>query len=68
MARHYLQELMENARLARNALDPMSGVMAVTDAAWQAQWNSLRKDLDRFTDNVKAGRETTGLWPGGPRE
>lgn len=51
-ARHLLQELMENARTARNALDPVSGMLAVSDEAWQEQWQSLKLALEKFSGKV----------------
>lgn len=50
--RHYLQFLSEHARSARNALDPVSGVLAITDQAWLGQWRALTKDLDSITERI----------------
>lgn len=51
-ARHLLQELAEHARAARNAMDPLHGMLAITAGAWQAQWQALKNDLDLFTAKV----------------
>lgn len=67
VARHWLQELSEHALAARNALDPAHGRLAVTDEVWIGQWAALRRPLDTFTENVRLGRETSGMWPGGDR-
>lgn len=67
LARHYLQVLSEQALTVRNAMDPEWGMLGVTDEAWAEQWAALTKDLDAYTENVRAGRETSGLWPGGDR-
>jgi hypothetical protein len=51
-ARHRLQELSEQAQSVRNAMDPVSGMMAVSDETWRQQWLSLRRELDAFTSRV----------------
>lgn len=51
-ARHLLQELMEHARTARNALDPVSGMHTVRRDAWRAQYESLVAELRRFTERL----------------
>lgn len=51
-ARHLLQELSEHALSARNAMDPVSGMMAVSDEAWAGQWRELTRALDSFTCDV----------------
>jgi septation ring formation regulator EzrA len=53
-ARHLLQELSEQAKGVRNAMDPVSGMLAVSDEAWARQWASLTKALDDFTKQVAA--------------
>ena len=55
-ARHLLQELSEQARSVRNAMDPLHGMLAFTDEAWAGLWASLTKALDGFTEAVAAGR------------
>jgi hypothetical protein len=40
-ARHLLQELMENARQARDAMDPQHGMPVVTPVQFSAQLDSL---------------------------
>lgn len=59
-ARHWLQELSEQARPVRNAMDPVSGVVNVTDVAWDGQWASLREHLDAYTARVLAGENSPG--------
>ena len=62
-ARHLLQELSENARSVRNALDPAHGMLAVTDEAWRDQWLALTRDLDAFTGRVISGKPAAGGVP-----
>lgn len=50
--RHHLQELSEHARTVRNAMDPLHGMLAVTDEAWAAQWEALTADLDSITERI----------------
>lgn len=59
-ARHWLQVLAEHALSARNALDPRHGLLAITDHAWDAQWHSLKRDLDSFTQRVMENRPSPG--------
>ena len=59
-ARHWLQQLSEQARKVRDAMDPQHGVLGITDEAWVSQWASLRKELDDFTARVKAGKPAVG--------
>lgn len=63
-ARHWLQVLSERARSVRDAMDPRHGILAVTDGAWAGQWETLRHDLDVFTDRVRRGASS----PGGLRD
>lgn len=49
--RHYLQVLMENARLVRNAIEP-TGHMVVTTGQWRSQWAAIKKDLDFLTEQL----------------
>lgn len=51
-ARHLLQELSENARSVRNAMDPVNGVMTVRVSQWSAQYESLVAQLKYFTDKI----------------
>lgn len=51
-ARHLLQELSEHAKSVRNAIEPETGVMMVTDMQWKEQWESLTAALDLFTKDV----------------
>jgi hypothetical protein len=51
-ARHLLQALIETARAARDAIEPETGMLAVTDQAWERQWVQLKADLDLFTSDV----------------
>lgn len=51
-ARHLLQELSENARSVRNALDPVSGMHTIRLNAWRAQYDSLVAQLRYFTDQL----------------
>ena len=60
-ARHWLQQLSEQARSVRNAMDPSHGHLAVTDEVWAAQWASLRKDLDGFTCRVMRNEPSPGF-------
>lgn len=55
-ARHLLQVLSEHARSVRDAIEPHTGILSITDEAWCAQWAALTRDLDAYTENVKAGR------------
>jgi hypothetical protein len=55
-ARHLLQVLSEQARDVRNAVEPYTGVLSITDEAWCAQWAALTRALDNFTEGVRAGR------------
>jgi len=50
--RHHLQELSEHALTVRNAMDPVSGMMAVTDEAWLSQWKSLTANIDSITESI----------------
>jgi hypothetical protein len=63
-ARHLLQVLSELARQVRNAVEPVTGVLSITDDAWYAQWDAMKRDLDDFTEGVREGRSpapyTTG--------
>lgn len=59
-ARHWLQQLAEQARAARNAMDPAHGVAAVTVDVWAAQWRSLKTELDDFTHRVIENRPASG--------
>ncbi len=67
LARHRLQELSEDALKVRDAMDPGYGMLGLTDIQWIEQWEHLRAQLDAFTENVRLGRETSSLWPGGDR-
>ena len=49
-ARHLLQELSEQAKSIRNAMDPLHGIMYIDHDMWEEQWNSLKKELDYFTE------------------
>lgn len=51
-ARHLLQELSEHAKSVRDAIEPETGVMVVTDVMWKSQWESLTAALDLFTKDV----------------
>jgi hypothetical protein len=51
-ARHWLQQLSEQARSVRDAMDPLHGMQYVTDNAWRDQWAALKKELDQFTARV----------------
>lgn len=51
-ARHLLQELSENAKSVRNAMDPVSGMHTVRLDAWQAQYDSLVAQLRYFTERL----------------
>jgi hypothetical protein len=55
-ARHLLQVLSEQARDVRNAVEPYTGVLTITDEAWCAQWAALTRALDNFTEGVREGR------------
>ena len=55
-ARHLLQVLMEHARTARNAIEPYTGILRITDEAWAGQWAALKRDLDAFTEQVRQGK------------
>ncbi len=59
-ARHWLQVLSEHARSARNAMDPASGTLKITVAAWESQWRELTKDLDAYTGRVRENRPAAG--------
>jgi hypothetical protein len=50
--RHYLQVLTEQARAVRNAIEPDTGVLAITDEAWAGQWAALTRDLDSVTERI----------------
>ena len=63
-ARHWLQQLSENARTVRNAMDPVHGKLTVTAQAWAAQWSSLKAELDEFAYRVSGNRPS----PGGVRD
>lgn len=54
--RHLLQELSEHARGARNAIEPETGVLKVTDKAWAWQMESLTAALDSYTDEILGRR------------
>lgn len=51
-ARHWLQQLSEQARMVRDAMDPRHGVLNITDDVWIDQWVSLKSELEKFTDRV----------------
>lgn len=52
-ARHLLQELSEQAKLVRNAMDPLHGMHTITVEAWREQWDALTKNLDYFTEQAE---------------
>ncbi len=52
-ARHLLQELSEQARTVRNAMDPLHGMHTIRLSAWRAQLESLTAQLDKFTDGLR---------------
>lgn len=54
-ARHLLQVLSEQARSVRNAVEPYTGKLNITDEVWAAQWEALKRDLDAFTKGVQEG-------------
>lgn len=51
-ARHLLQEAFEQARVLRNAMEPETGVFAVTVSSWTESWQQLTRSLDAFTEQV----------------
>ena len=63
-ARHLLQELSEHALSVHNAVDPVSGMLAVSYEAWARQWRELTRALDSFTCAVmppaRPGNERSG--------
>lgn len=63
-ARHWLQELSEHARSVRNAMDPVHGMLTITDNAWAAQWADLRANLEAFTGRVSRGERSATASPG----
>jgi hypothetical protein len=50
--RHLLQELSEHARSVRNAVEPETGVLRITDKAWAEQWAALTAAIDSYTSDV----------------
>jgi hypothetical protein len=60
-ARHWLQQLSEQARKVRDAMDPRHGHLAITDETWAAQWASLRQELDDFTGRVTRNEPSPGF-------
>lgn len=54
-ARHLLQELSENAKNVRDAMDPLHGVLGLTDEAWLVQWAGLIRQLEYFTGKILEG-------------
>lgn len=52
MARHLLQDLKEAIPSVRDAMEPATGVLRITDRAWYVQWEQLTKGLNYFTDEV----------------
>lgn len=52
-ARHLLQELSENARSVRNAMDPLHGMHTIRMSQWQDQYDSLIAQLKFFTESLK---------------
>ena len=59
-ARHLLQALGELSRSVRDAMDPQHGVLGLTGDAWEQQWKGMTKELDAFTERVKAGKRAAG--------
>lgn len=51
-ARHLLQELSENAKSVRHAMDPEYGMLAIRVPQWQEQYESLITQLRFFTQNL----------------
>lgn len=51
--RHHLQELSENAKSVRNAVEPETGVHTVTAQAWDDQWAALTRNLDAITQQIR---------------
>jgi hypothetical protein len=51
-ARHLLQELSENARSVRDAMDPVSGMPVIRVTQWQEQYESLTAQLRYFTERL----------------
>jgi hypothetical protein len=54
-ARHLLQVLFENSRVARNAIEPQTGMLGLSVGQWRSQWAAMRRDLDAFTAQVSKG-------------
>ena len=52
-ARHLLQVLAERARALRNAMEPRTGVLRVTDESWAREWEGMTRDLAAYTDQVR---------------
>lgn len=55
-ARHLLQVLAENACTSRNAMEPATGVLVITDEAWYRQWDAMIQELEGFTERVRQNR------------
>jgi hypothetical protein len=66
-ARHLLQELSENAKTVRDAMDPMHDVHTITVLQWQGQYTTLIARLQYFTEHLPGG-ETAPFWGNGPLE
>jgi hypothetical protein len=50
--RHLLQELSERARSVRNAVEPETGLLMITDKTWAEQWAALTAAIDSYTSDV----------------
>jgi hypothetical protein len=51
-ARHLLQELSEQAKGVRDAMDPVHGMHTIRLDTWRAQYDSLIAQLRYFTERL----------------
>jgi hypothetical protein len=65
-ARHLLQELSENAKSVRNAMDPGTGMHTIRVSQWLAQYDSLVAELKFFTDKLRGEARLLWPWKSGP--
>lgn len=60
LARHILQELMERIRLLRNAVEPETGMLAVSRERFAAEIDEITRQLGNLKNDKKSHRSLPG--------